>query len=143
MSALALDRERVRELFDLRQSRQAQLGGAYEHDPYPAWHRLREQAPVQPGSVRDLTGLDGPASFHGLPPPGRPHFSAFSFAACDTAYRDDVVFASSAEAVDVLHGEPAVQNSMLSMGGAQHRRHRGLAPAPFVPAPAESWVMHR
>ena len=35
------------------------------------------------------------AYFHGLPYPDRPHFSAFSFEACDAAYRNPEVFASA------------------------------------------------
>ena len=49
MTAPALDRNRLRELFDLRSSYNAWAGGAYEHDPYPVWHRLREEGPVLPG----------------------------------------------------------------------------------------------
>ena len=126
MTASTLDRERVRELFDLRRAYGSQFGGAYEGDPYPIWHRLREQSPVHPGIVHELTGYDGPAFFHGLPSPERPHFSVFSFAACNEAYRNPEVFASSPEAVDVARGELGPLNSMLSMGGAQHRRYRGL-----------------
>jgi cytochrome P450 len=134
-----LDRDRLRELFDLRKSYNAHFGGAYADDPYPVWHRLREAAPVHAGIVHELTGFDAPAFFHGLPEPDRPHFSAFSYAACEAAYRNDEVFASSADAVD-LDGELAVTNSMLSMGGAQHRRYRALVQPSFVPARAEWWI---
>lgn len=136
----SLDRERIRELFDLRKSFMAQFGGAYEDDPYPIWHQLREQAPVREGTVHELTGFDYPAFFHGLPEEGRRHFSAFSFEACDDAYRNPDVFASSAEAVDIAGGEPDALNSMLSMGGVQHRRYRALVQPSFVPAKAEWWI---
>jgi cytochrome P450 len=95
---------------------------------------------VHPGIVHELTGLDGDAMFHGLPYPDLPHFSAFSFAACDAAYRDDAVFASSPEAVDLAGGELSALNSMLSMGGAQHRRYRGLVQPSFVPSKAQWWI---
>jgi cytochrome P450 len=135
-----LDRQRIRELFDLRASYNAHYGGTYDEDPYPMWHRLREQAPVHAGVVHELTGYDAPAFFHGLPEPERPHFSAFSYEACDSAYRNDEVFASAAGAVDLEQGELAVTKSMLSMGGAQHRRYRGLVQPSFVPARAEWWM---
>jgi cytochrome P450 len=135
-----LDRERVRELFDLRGAYLSILGGDYRDDPYPTWHRLRTQAAVHPGIVHELTGLEGDAFFHGLPYPDRPHFSAFSFEACDAAYRDPDVFASSPEAVDVATGELNPLNSMLSMGGAQHRRYRTLVQPSFVPAKAQWWI---
>jgi cytochrome P450 len=90
--------------------------------------------------VHELTGLDAPATFHGLPEPDRPHFSAFTYEACDHAYRNDELFASSADAVDLKTGELALTNSLLSMGGAQHRRYRGLVQPSFVPAKAEWWI---
>src|SRR5215211_2989232 len=135
-----LDRVRVRELFDLRGAYLAQLGGLYDGDPYPTWHRLREAAAVHPGIVHELTGFDYPATFQGLPYPDRPHFSAFSYEACDSAYRDDELFASSPEPVDIDTGALGPLNSMLSMGGKQHRRYRGLVQPSFVPGKAEWWI---
>ena len=57
---IALDPARIRELFDLRQ-----LGGGFEEDPYPAWHRLRESGPLHEGTVGRLIGFDGPETFFG------------------------------------------------------------------------------
>jgi cytochrome P450 len=135
-----LDVERVRELFDLRANYNALFGGAYEEDPYPAWADLREEAPVHPGVVHELTGYEGPAFFHGLPFPDRPHFSAFSYAACDSVYRDDKVFSSSPEAIELSTAEVGPLNSILSMGGNQHRRYRSLVQPSFVPARAQWWI---
>ncbi|GGL13378.1 cytochrome P450 [Nocardia jinanensis] len=135
-----LDRDRVRELFDLRGSYGAAHGGGYEGDPYPVWHRLREQGPVHAGVVHELTGYEGPALFQGLPHPDRPHFSAFSYAACDTAYRNGEVFASSIEPVDPNNGELSVSNSLLTMGGLQHRRSRALVQPSFIPGKAQWWI---
>jgi cytochrome P450 len=135
-----LDIDRVRQLFDLRGSYLVQLGGAYEEDPYPIWHSLREQAPVHEGVVHELTGFAGPASFHGLPSPDRAHYSAFSYAACDSVYRDSELFASSPEPVDLAKGSLDPLNSMLSMGGTQHRRYRALVQPSFVPAKARWWI---
>ena len=39
-----LDPERVRQLFDLANHVQGWNGGNFDADPYPIWHRLREQA---------------------------------------------------------------------------------------------------
>ncbi|WP_106401489.1 cytochrome P450 [Actinocorallia populi] len=135
-----LDRERVRQLFNLRGSYHAEVGGGYEDDPYPAWHRLREQAPVHPGVVHELTGYPGPAVFMGLPFPDRPHFSVFGYAACADAYRDPETFASSPRPVDLNDGTLSASNSMISMGGARHRRHRALVQPSFVPAKARWWI---
>src|ERR1700691_486540 len=110
-----LDVERVRQLFDLRANYNALFGGTYEEDPYPLWADLRRQAAVHPGIVHELTGFDGPAFFHGLPFPDRPHFSAFSYAACDAIYRDDNIFSSSPEAIELSTDEVGPLNSILSM----------------------------
>lgn len=138
--AKTLDRDRVRELFDLRGAYLAQTGGGYRDDPYPIWHRLRAEAEVHPGIVHELTGYPGPAAFSGLPQPDRPHFSAFGFAACDTAYRNPDIFASAPGPVDPNSGKLDALNSMISMNGAQHRRYRALVQPSFVPAKAEWWI---
>jgi cytochrome P450 len=135
-----LDPVRVRELFDLRTNTNVLFGGSYEEDPYPVWAELRERAAVHPGVVHELTGFDGPAYFHGLPFDDRPHFSAFTFAACDSVYRDAKIFSSSAEAVDLSTEEVSPLNSILSMGGNQHRRYRALVQPSFVPARAQWWI---
>jgi cytochrome P450 len=135
----ALDRDRIRALFDLRSSFNIRNGGDFAQDPYPAWRGLRERAAVHEGTVHELTGYEGSPVFQGLPMPERPHFSAFSYAALDAAYRDPEVFSSSPEPVDA-NGNPAVSNSMLSMGGTQHRRYRALVQPSFVPARARWWI---
>jgi len=142
MSLASLDAERIRSMFDLRSSYSARSGGEYRADPYPVWHRLREQGPVHPGTVHALTGFapDHPLWFHGLPYPEQPHFSVFSYEACNAAYRDPQLFASSPEAVDIAGGGLAITNSMLSMGGAQHRRYRALVQPSFLPANDKWWI---
>jgi cytochrome P450 len=135
-----LDAERVRKLFDLRSSYHDRNGGSYAGDVDAIWRGLRETAAVHEGVVHELSGIDEPLLFHGLPYPDRPHFSAFTYAACDDAYRNPEVFASSAEAVDLEGGEAGPTNSMLSMGGTQHRRYRALVQPSFVPAKAQWWI---
>ena len=137
-----LDRDRMRELFDLRNSIVMFTGGNYTDDPYPIWHELREQAPVHAGTPHELNGIEDDLFFHGLPFPEWPHFTAFSWAACDQAYRDDVVFASSATAVDPEYegGLRGYESSLLTMGGAEHRRYRSLVQPSFVPAKAQWWI---
>jgi cytochrome P450 len=115
------------------------MGGGFEDDPYPIWHRLREAGPVHPGTVHELTGV-AEAFFHGLPEADRVHYSLFGWQACDAAFRDSEVFASSPHAIDLESAEVAVMNSMLSMDGRQHRRYRGLVQPSFVPLKAEWWI---
>lgn len=140
MTAIAgLEAERIRELFDLRSSFNEHSGGGYTDDPYPAWHALRERAEVHEGIVHELTGYGGPASFAGLPYPDRPHFSVFSFTACDEAFRNEDLFASAPDAVDPTGGR-GIDSSMLWMGGDQHRRYRALVQPSFVPSRAKWWM---
>lgn len=138
MTVQLLDRERIRQLFDLRKTGSGlHNGGDYTGDMHPRWHELRETGPVHEGTVHELTGIDEPYMFHGLPEEGRPHFSAFSWAACDEAYRNPEVFASSPGAGP--KGQVSHENSLLMMGGTQHRRYRALVQPSFVPAKAAWW----
>jgi len=135
-----LDRNRVRELFDLRANNNAVTGGGYVEDPYPAWHDLREQAAVHPGVLHELTGVTNSAVYHGLPYPDRPHYTVFTFEACDAVYRNPEVFASAPSEVNLESAELRAFNSMLSMGGQRHRRYRGLVQPSFIPKKAEWWI---
>jgi cytochrome P450 len=135
-----LDLERMRKLFDLQGGLFELNGGWFEDDPYPIWRELRERGPILEGTVHELSGLDRPAFFHGLPHPELPHFSAFSYEACDGAYRDAKVFASAPVGQETDTGEVSPLNSMLSMDGAQHRRYRSLVQPSFVPAKAQWWI---
>jgi cytochrome P450 len=138
-TAPLLDVDRVRELFDLRGAYMAHNGGGFAGDPYLLWARLREQAPVHPGTLHDLTEGAEEWFFHGLPEAGRPHFTVFTYAACNDVYKNSALFASSPEVVDVS-GAASVTNSMLSMGGQQHRRYRALVQPRFTPQAAEWWM---
>jgi cytochrome P450 len=135
-----LDLERMRKLFDLQGGLFELNGGWFEDDPYPIWRELRERGPILEGTVHELSGLDRPAFFHGLPHPELPHYSAFSYEACDGAYRDAKVFASAPVAQEIDTDEVSPLNSMLSMDGAQHRRYRSLVQPSFVPAKAQWWI---
>ena len=141
MSTISLDREKIRDLFDLR--RRAAAGGGtfsdYAEDPYPAFNRLRETGPVHEGLPHELIGFEGSASFMGIPDPGRPHFSVFSYAECDAIYRDEETFRSWPP------GTPRtgpMDSSMLYLNGEPHRRYRTLVQPSFVPAKAQWWMQN-
>ena len=140
MTTPTLDRDRLRELFDLRSSFNELMGGNYRDDPYPIWHQLRERGPVLPGILHELTGCSEPMYWHGLPYPDRLHFSTFDYETGFTAYRDAEVFASSPGPVDFDNGPLNIVNSMLSMGGAQHKRYRSLVQPSFLPANGKWWT---
>ena len=137
--ALTLDPARIRELFDLRSSVYAKQGGAFEEDPYPAFHRLRERGPVHPGTVGRLVGFQGAEFFHGLPEPERAHFSVFDFETCDAIIRNPEVFRMAPP--DPAEGDRALhESSILYMDGDRHRRYRALVQPSFVPARAQWWI---
>jgi cytochrome P450 len=138
--AEVLDREELRRLFDLRSSYNARSGGGYTDDPYAKWAALREQAPLHEGIVHDLTGYPGDWTFQGLPYPDKQHFSTFSYEVCDAAFRDPETFASAPAEEPADNREAAVMNSILMMGGPQHRRYRALVQPSFVPAKAQWWI---
>lgn len=141
MTTPLLDVARVRELFDLRLAFNALLGGTYDANPYPRMRQLREQAPVHAGTPHELCGVTDAFFWHGLPEADRPHFTAVSYEACDAAYRNSELFASSADAIGAdFDAAPDIQNSMLSMGGPRHRRYRQLVQPSFLPAKAEWWM---
>jgi cytochrome P450 len=140
MTTPTLDRQRLRELFDLRSSFNELIGGRFDDDPYPIWHRLREQGPVLPGVLHELTGCSAPMYWHGLPHPDRPHFTTFDYETGFTAYRNAEVFASSPEPFDMSSGPVSITNSMLSMDGDQHKRYRSLVQPSFLPANGKWWA---
>ncbi len=140
MTTPTLDRDRLRELFDLRSSFNVLMGGTYRDDPYPVWHELRERGAVLPGVLHELTGCSEPMFWHGLPNPDRQHFTTFDYDTGFTAYRNAEVFASSPTPVDLDNGPLGIVNSMLSMGGAQHKRYRSLVQSSFLPAKGGWWT---
>jgi cytochrome P450 len=137
-TAPLLDPERIKELFDLRSDIMAFTGGGLTEDPHPKWRELRESGPVHVGTMHGLCEVPDELYWHGLPEAERPHFSAFSYAACDQAHRNPDIYASSPSAAE--SNLAGFESSMLMMGGAQHRRYRGLVQPSFVPAKAQWWI---
>jgi cytochrome P450 len=132
----ALDPERIRNLFDLRRNKA--VAGSYEDDPYPAWHALREERPLHEGTVGRLIGYDGPELFFGLPEPDRLHYSAFDFDTCDQIVRNPQAFWMSPP--DREQGLTMIDESMLTMDGARHRRYRSLVQPAFGPDRMPWWT---
>lgn len=140
MAATTLNRDLLRELFDLRSSYNEYTGGRYCEDPYPAWHRLRGEGPVLRGVVHELTGCSDALLFQGLPFSDRPHFSVFDYDNCMAVFRNPEVFASSSHPVDIVNGPLSMSNSLLSMGGDQHKRYRSLVQPSFLSVNGKWWI---
>jgi cytochrome P450 len=131
-----LDRERIRELFDLRAHGDHGNPNLYTN-PYPVLHHLRESGPVHEGALADLVGWQ-----HTEPRPRDPSrrmFAVFDFDSCDRVFRDEVTFPSWPTDIDPRAGG-GISSSMLYMGGRQHHRYRALAQPSFVPKKAEWWI---
>lgn len=138
-----LDPDIIRELFDLRSTANLISGGGYHGDPYPQWHELRESGPIHEGTVHELIGFEGPAVFQGLPMDQSPHYSAFSFAACDEAFRDGSTFSSAVvmpDGVERVDPPNPLEGTLLCMNGAEHRRNRALVQPSFSPARIRWWM---
>jgi cytochrome P450 len=133
-----LDRQRLRELFDLGGDAYESRGGAFSEDPYPTFHRLRESGPVHEGAPHEALGWKGDVFFQGLPYPNRRHFSAYDFDTVSTILRDDRCFVTR---VDPRPDEPTLPNAaILFMNGKEHRDYRALVQPSFVPARAMWWL---
>ena len=134
MNDLTTDDPRYRELFDPAKEAQASSGMVVP-DLTPAMCALRERGPVLPGSLRQLLNL--PALHHGFDRE-RPHYTIFSYAACERAFRENMVFSS-----EVYKESPGVRmlgNTILQMVGREHREQRGVVQPMFVlPTVMEVW----
>ena len=126
-------------LFDLRSSVYNRMGGAFDGDPYPGFHALRQSGPVHGAIPGPLVGFHGDAFFQGLPFPDRPHYSVFDYATCDAVVHDQEHFSSSTHTPGAdEHGVP--DSSILTMDGDRHRRYRPLVQPSFVPKRARWWI---
>ena len=88
----------LRRLFDLRSSYNAHSGGGYTDDPYPSGTSCASRRRCTRASCTSSPATRATRSSRACRIPDRPHFSAFSFEACDAAFRDAEVFASSPDA---------------------------------------------
>jgi len=137
-SRLALDADRIRQLFDLRSGVYDGMGGSFDEDPYPAFHRLRASGPVHEGTPGRLVGFEGPEGFQGLPFPELRHFTAFDFETCDAVVRDPETFSSHPPSGGM--GIELYDDSLLTMDGTKHRRYRALVQPSFLPKRARWWI---
>lgn len=117
--ALTTDDPLYEELYDVRREAM-EMGNFVEEDMNPAMSALRDRAPVQKGFLRELLNL--PSHQRHIGAIGRQGYTALSFAACETAFRDFRRFSSQI----VHHPNEANEQTMgiLEMDGQQHRSYR-------------------
>ena len=140
-AAPSLDRERIRELFDLRNSIAACSGRRLHRRPPPRVARAARDRAGAPGHRRTSSpGIEGDAV---LPRPARARPSRTSRpSATPPATRPTATTRSSPRppASSTPTARSATSRACSRMGGAQHRRYRALVQPSFVPAKAQWWI---
>lgn len=124
-------------LYDVRREA-LEMGNLVEEDMNPAMSALRDQAPVHKGFLRGLLKL--PPHQRHVAAIGRQGYTAFSFAACEAAFRDFRRFSSRI----LHHPNEANEQTMgiLEMDGPQHRSHRKTLQPMFL-KPRMVWWRQR
>jgi cytochrome P450 len=132
-SILTADDPRYQELFDPAKEASA-AGGQVLGDLTVAMNALRDRAPVQKGSLRELLGL---AEIHAMFNRQREHYTFLNFKSCEQGFRENLLFSS-----EVYKESPGVQmlgETILQMIGDEHRRRRAVVQPMFVRPKARTW----
>lgn len=132
---LTADDPLYEELYDVQKEAEA-VGNAIDVGTVmPRIHELRAKAPVHKGRVRELLGL--PHHDRHVRAKGRPHWSALSWEACETAFRDPQTFSNSVQGND----NPANEKTMgiLEMDPPMHRAYRRTIQPRFLMPEALGW----
>jgi cytochrome P450 len=137
--AVTADDPRYKELFDVRTEARAS-GHLLEDDMNQHFRRLREAAPAHKGFLRELMAVPEHHQRFASPKQG---WTAFSFEACNTAFRDNETFSSR-----LYEDMPGVQagfggKTILQMVGGEHRRYRATLQPMFLKPKAFSWWRDR
>lgn len=105
----------------------------------PLLHKLREQAPVHKGRVRELLGL--PHHDRHIRAAGRQHFTALTYEACEEAFRDPQTFSNSVQG----HDSPidTYMMGILEMDPPVHRAFRRTIQPKFLMPEAMGWWRKR
>ena len=107
------------ELFEqTNAARDAAMGIGIVDDPYPTYHALRAQCPVQQGTLSEKFGYVGS---DGALFPDRRHVSVVGYEQVEAVLKDTDTFSSSW--YDPQLG-PSVGRSILHMDPPEHQRHR-------------------
>ncbi len=127
------DEEIYDTLYDVRKEAE-DIGNYVEGDPYAAMNARRAQAPVQRGFLRQL--LDLPAYHRQAGALDLPGYTAFTFAACEQAFRDN---ANLSNAVYHLDGSPPKTLGILEMDNPEHFAYRQAVQSLFIRPKAQKW----
>jgi len=132
---LTTDDPLYEELYDVRREAEG-IGNLVDVEAaVPRLHALRAKAPVHKGRVRKLLGL--PHHDRHVRAKGRQHYTALSYDACETAFRDPQTFSNSVQGND----NPANEKTMgiLEMDPPMHRAYRRTIQPRFLMPEAMGW----
>lgn len=127
------------ELYDVRREAE-EIGNSVDVAAImPAVHRLRAEAPVHKGRLRELLGL--PHHDRHVRAKGRQHWTVLSYDACEAALRDPGTFSNSVQGSD----NPANEKTMgiLEMDPPMHRAYRRTIQPKFLMPEAMGWWRSR
>jgi cytochrome P450 len=131
--ALTSDDPRYRELFNVAREA-ASSSGSVHGDLSPAMSALRDRAPVQKGSLRELLELP---SLHDTYLVKRETYTLLGFSVCERAFRENLLFSSA-----IYRDSPGVQSlgrTILEMTGDEHKRYRSVVQPMFLRPKANTW----
>lgn len=134
LASLMSDNPKYKELFDV-DTQAANTGVDMDKDYTEDMNRLRDQAPVHKGYLRELLGVPDP-HMAGMGPP-RDGYTFFSFRACEIGFRENLIFSS--EGYNEGAGIQAVGKTILSMVGKEHKRARAVAQPLFKRPKVLGW----
>jgi cytochrome P450 len=135
MTDTLIDEGGLDDLFQIDKA--AAMGGGVIEDPWPIWAELLEKGSVHKGTLAECMGYPPEVNGGGLYQPGRTYYSVFSFAAVSEVFtRKDDFWSDS---YNDMGTSEEFGDTILSMDGARHRRHRDLIQQFFQPGIAESW----
>ena len=123
---LTADDPRYRELFDAAKDA-VSTSGRVEGDLTPRMNAFRDKSPVMKGSLRAI--LELPEIHMAFDRP-REHYTLFSFALCERAFRENLLFSSAV--YEESPGVRAFGRSILQMTGQEHKNYRGMVQPLFV-----------
>jgi cytochrome P450 len=132
LASLMSDNPRYKEMFDVN-TQTANSGADLDKDYTDDMNRLRDAAPVQKGSLRELLGVpESPFS-----PVKRENYTFFSYRACEIGFRENLIFSS--EGYKESPGVSTVGTTILSMVGKPHKRLRSAAQPLFKRPKVIDW----
>jgi cytochrome P450 len=132
---LTADDPLYEELYDVRREAEG-IGNLVDVNAVmPQIHKLRAEAPVHKGRVRELLGL--PHHDRHVYAKGRQHYTALTYEACEAAFRDAQTFSNTVQG----HPNPGNEKTMgiLEMDPPMHRAYRRTIQPKFLMPEAMGW----